>query len=266
MPTRFQLIGFLSVVLTGIASPGHGSEDPVASAQSSPPRLFTELAGHVYERRAWNRKDELTDLQAIRIGSVEATESGELVLPAELISYRLPESGEPPETRGSFFDESAETGRVSMRWVVEQGVDPSVRLDLMGSIETEKRSLKVELKEMSGVIYPGSIEEGPLPDVRFAIKMRKGMLSFLGARTVIRLRERRAQVLEGDSGRQIEIRSRVSAVFKVIGIPWHRPRFENRQLLDPDGLVEVVLEPRKGGRQEIRRVPDSAGSSARMSR
>ena len=240
------------------------SENLAASAHGSPPRLFTELAGHLYERRSWNREGELTDLQAIRIGDVETTENGELVLPAELISYRLPEDGEPDASPGSFFDEGAETGRVAMRWVLKEDVDPNARLALLGSIETEERSLEVELREMSGVIYPASIEEGLLPDVRFVIKMRKGVLSFLGARTVIRLSERRAWSAEGDSGQPIEIRSRVSAAFKVIGIPWRKPRFDNRQLLDRHGLVEVVLEPRKGGRQMIRRVSTAAEGAARF--
>lgn len=243
--TPWLLSGLL--VLGALQTPGKLLGEPPdgsrhrAGGDAGAPRLLYQLAGHTYARRSFDRKGKLVGHQRIEVGEL-VDRHGSLVLPVHLVVFDV-ERGTP--------EAPVVEKRIDME-LQHAASESGLAMNVLAFLGRKSKELRIRVVER-GRIYPDTPREGMrLPELVFDIRLEKGALSFLGARTHVRMRNRivRTRGVYETLPDAYEIHSDVEAKFFLIGIRWRKKLFHSTQLLAPGhGLLREALIAQGGARQ-----------------
>ena len=116
------------------------------------------------------------------------------------------------------------------------------------------------------LVYPAQVPpSGMLPDVSVEVRVRQGVLGFLGARSRTTFSDRRIAAttwaLNGESAKgAYSITSRVEFRAYAWGVRVRRTRFRSEETVDPEkGLLQHVLRREDGGYSALRRLSPTSG-------
>ena len=219
--------------------------------QTTPPdrMLLSLLQGHRYERVTYDARGKLTDRAVLVIGRI-TMDAGELSVPLNVEVYK----GDAVERRFSSTWTCASEASAMMMSVLVFGEDagkPRLRLESTGA----------------PLVYPAQVPpSGRLPDVSVDVRVRQGVLGFLGARSRTTFSDRRIaatpRALNGESAkRAYSITSRVEFRAYAWGVRVRRTRFRSEETVDPEkGLLQHVLRSEDGGYSALRRLSPTPGT------
>lgn len=215
---------------------------PQISAQShdaSGSMLVATIAGHRYERTAFDSSGQLTGKAVIEVGSV-APRGESVEVPLSITTYS-PAGGE--------------RGQYRSLWRCSAGQEMMI-MPLVFLSEESNRELRLEA-EGDAVLYPAVPSTAELPDVRLTLRKLGGAFGFFGGRSVIRLTNRRVERLGEQASDGYRVISSLEIKAFVLGIRVRSLRFESREIIDPGhGLVHQTLTAPNGARSVLTVAPD----------
>ena len=210
---------------------------PIEPAESS---VLFKLQGNRYERRVFDSDGELEGRQVFDFELLRYRDE-ECLLPVALEVYEAPDFAE-----------------------VEEEFEVTVRVDcaephLIASVfafGSGRRAGHFEIAVVGeGQIYPRELEiDRSLPDLRFILTVKEGLLSLLGSRCEMRVTRRRIVEAAGGldqfrSDDLVEILGRLEVDYYLLGLRWKGDEYTTRQLLSRQhGLVKEMLEHTEGVR------------------
>jgi len=191
-------------------------------AQQSGEMLLFEIDSNRYEKRNFNKQDQLQSSQKLIVGSIEETEDI-YRLALELYSYNA---------EGELQDSTKTT--YSCRPDEQQ-----VLLNIFPfSDYGNGNEIKVKLLD-TNTFYPIAPELGwEMEPIEFALNIDKGLVGFLGGKSKINIYERRVVSNDTLQTGQYEINSQVNFSVFVLGIKMKEIAFQVIEIIDKDrGII-----------------------------
>jgi hypothetical protein len=211
--------------------------------------LIEAVAGRTYERTSFDADGQLLSRSILKTGAVQIAEDGSLIVVTDMTTFSA--SGEAQASK-------------QLRWSCDQeAAGMLMNIFLLAGVEL-KSSTQVAVSGPP-INYPATVSAGTdFGNIQFDLKLRGGLLSFLGTRTRVMVSNRQAEVPDASVPGDYLIESNVETIIYVLGFPAKKTRFKSLEIVQAgrvllqqritfsDGRYSVIEQIADEGANEIK--------------